>query len=93
MKKLEENGQNVHKFMASNGLVANQSKNIFVMLGNKKEEETRVKVGGTEIPQSRTTKLLGMNIDRDLKWKTHFNKLTGALDMRLFQMRRVTGKY
>jgi hypothetical protein len=54
LKKLEEDGQNVLKFMASNGLVPNPGKTVFMMLGNKKEEETMVKVGGKEIPQSRT---------------------------------------
>jgi hypothetical protein len=91
VEKLKEDGQNILKLMASNCLIANPSKTVLMMLGNRNEGEARVEVGGKEIPQSRTTKLLEMNIDRDLKWSTHFNKLEGALDLRLFQIRRVAG--
>ena len=89
LDKLKKDGQNVLKFMASNGLVANPSKTVFLLLGNKTDEEQDVMVGGKNIPQSKTTKLLGMHLDRDQKWNTHFTKLVGALGQRLFQVRRV----
>jgi flagellin-like hook-associated protein FlgL len=35
LEKLEEDVKNILKFMASNGLVANPSKTVFMMLGKK----------------------------------------------------------
>jgi hypothetical protein len=87
VEKMKEDGQNILKFMASNGLIANPSKTVFIILGNRKEGEERVKVG----KKNYTKKLPEMNIDRDLKCSTHFNKLVGALDLRLFQIRRAAG--
>ncbi len=37
MKKLEEEATNILEFMASNGLVANTTKTVFMMLNNKKK--------------------------------------------------------
>jgi hypothetical protein len=51
--------------MASNGLVANPSKTVFVIMGDKTIEETKLKVGENEIVQSRKSKLLDMNVDSD----------------------------
>ena len=36
MRKLEEDATNILEFMASNGLVANPTKTVFMMLNNKK---------------------------------------------------------
>ena len=40
MEKLEEDAKNILEFMASNGLLANPSKKVFMMLNNKKTTET-----------------------------------------------------
>ena len=37
------------------------------------EEKLKVKIGPTEIPQSEFAKLLGMEIDDNQKWNTHFH--------------------
>ncbi len=36
MVKLEEDSKNILQFMASNGLVANESKTVFMMINSKK---------------------------------------------------------
>jgi hypothetical protein len=79
VKKLEE-------FMASNGLVANPTKTVFMMLNNNKKENKRsrkITVGNHKIEESKSTKLLGMMIDNDHKWKRH---LLSALNQRLVVM-------
>ena len=90
--KLERDAKGIMEFMASNGLVANPQKTVFIFLGNKQEEPVSVKIGGTQIQQSTTAKLLGIEIDEEQKWKPQVNKLITALDRRLFYMRRVAGK-
>ena len=62
-----------------------------MIMGDNTSNEANVKIGEKTIMQSRTSKLLGMDMDSDQKWKTHFNGLVTALDRRLFQIRRVAG--
>jgi hypothetical protein len=77
--------------MALNGLVANPSKTVFMMIGEKEDANLKVKVGDTTITRSKTAKLLEMDID-DMKWKIHLQKLVVTLDRRLFQVRWMVGK-
>ncbi len=78
--------------MASNGLVANPTKIVFMMLNNNKKENKRsreITVGNHKIEESKSTKLLGMMIDNDHKWKRHFcgkGGLLSALNQRLVVM-------
>ena len=95
IKKLEEDAAEILKFMASNGLVANSSKTVFMMLNSKQTEEThprKIKVGKEEVTESDHAKVLGMAIDSNQKWKSHIygNKgLISSLNQRLFLIRRI----
>jgi hypothetical protein len=89
---LEEDAEKILQYMASNGLVANPEKTVFMLLGANQGVEARVKVGRAQILQSETAKLLGMEIDSDQKWKPQVEKLIKALDKRLFTLRRIMGK-
>jgi len=63
LRKLEEDATNILEFMASNGLVANPTKTVFMMLNNKRKENEgtrKITVGEHQIQESKTTKLLGM---------------------------------
>ena len=93
-QKLQEDAENVLQFMASNGLVANPSKTVFMILGDRsahgqKHMNETVKVGNEDIKASKKTKLLGIDIDNNQKWNTHIHRVVGALDRRLFQIRRM----
>jgi hypothetical protein len=77
--------------MTSNGQVASPSKTVFMVLGDKSNDNTIVKVGEIEIKKSKVTKLLGIDVDADQRWKTHFNRLIRYLDRRLFHIRRTAG--
>ena len=96
MRKLEEDATNILEFMASNGLVANPTKTVFMMLNNKKKENEgtrKITVGDHQIQESKSTKLLGMQIDNDQKWKSHFcgkGGLLSALNQRLFMVKRMS---
>jgi hypothetical protein len=95
IKKLEEDAENVLKFMASNGLVANPTKTVFMMLNSKNPSQTprKVRIGNSEVEESADSKLLGMVIGNDQKWKGHiFGKggLLSALNQRLFSIKRLS---
>ena len=59
--------------MASNGLVANASKTEFMILNDKeKNKEATIKVGNSTVTQTQTAKLLGITMDANQKWDSHF---------------------
>ena len=66
---MEEDAEEILKFMASNGLVANPSKTILIVMNKKEEEPMKVKVGETYVEQEHTTKLLGVQVDDEMGWK------------------------
>jgi hypothetical protein len=58
--KLEEDTEMVLKFMASNGLVANPSKTMLVILNSKQKASLKIKVGDSTVKQALTAKLLSV---------------------------------
>ena len=91
MKKLSIDAGNVLDFMASNGLVANASKTVFMVLntGSNNKEKNSIIVGECEVPQSSETKLLGMQVQDSMKWDKNTTEMVSALNSRLFQIRRI----
>ncbi len=73
LQKLQEDGEKVLQFIASNGLLANPSKTVLIVMGDNTIKDKGVKIDQTEIKHSKVTKLLGMDVDSDQKWKTHYN--------------------
>ena len=57
--------------MTSNGLVANPTKTVFMMLNCKSEStlNMKIRIGEMKIEESEYSKLLGMKIDKKLNWK------------------------
>ena len=89
---LEEDAINILKFMASNGLVANQTKTELLILNEKNKEESvlqKIRVGSTYIERTDSTKLLGIYINDKQDWTNHYKTLRNALNQRLFVIRRV----
>ena len=97
MKKLEADANCILNFMASNGLVANQAKTVFMILNEKRSSKTinprQIKVGDMWINQSVSSKLLGMEISDNQDWQDHFHGAKGllsSLNQRLFAIKRLT---
>ena len=70
---------NVLQFMASNGLVANQSKTEFLLLNERNTKEpplTEIMVGSTTITRTDHTKLLGIQIEESQEWNKHLKSTT-----------------
>ena len=61
--KLEHYAEEVLKFMASNGLVANPSKTTLMVLNHKTEAPLEIEIGGKTITQVASFKLLGVQIN------------------------------
>ena len=83
--------------MASNGLVANAKKTVFMVLNMTKSEcesglAKEIKVGNETVPRSVNTKLLGIIIDDKQKWKEQISDLTNQLNKRTFAIRRISNQ-
>ena len=97
LNHLEEDAANILSYMASNGLVANQAKTVFMVLNMKKQCDKQlaaegISVGGTTVKPDSHTKLLGMTIESNQGWNEHFkgpNGLINALNRRTFSIRRI----
>jgi hypothetical protein len=97
LKSLQDDADAIINFMALNGLVANQKKTLFMLLNNKNQtplsDPVSIRVGNTIIKQEKSTKLLGMTIEKNQCWKEHFfgkNGLISSLNKRLFMIKRVS---
>ena len=94
-EKMEADANEVLKFMASNGLIANPKKTALVFLNLKKEEAhipIKLKIGNDYVMQEKSAKLLGITFDENQKWQTHINEkggLISTLNQRLFMIRRL----
>ena len=92
VSKLEEDGEEILKFMASNGLVANPQKTTLLIMNNKEEGEVQVTVGNATVSQQKSSKLLGVQIDEDMNWNEHvYGKggLISSLNQRTHMIRRL----
>ena len=71
--------------MASNGLVANAAKTVFMILNLTKTEAENeiaksIEIDGTRVERSTETKLLGVSIDEKHNWKEHFSGTNGLVN-------------
>ena len=97
---LKEDSERILSYMASNGLVANAAKTVFMILNRTRAELVEEKfksliVDGAKIEASSHTKLLGVEIQDDHVWNEHFNGKNGlinALNKRTFNIRRIANQ-
>ena len=90
---MEIDAENVLRFMASNGLVANSSKTSFLLLNSKcSDYELKVKIGSDYVKRERSAVLLGIKFQDDLAWKSQIHGKGGvisSLNSRLYIIRRL----
>ena len=90
--------KNIEEYMVTNQLVINADKTHLLVMGSKKMDTARHRVelqaGEHIIYPSETEKLLGCNINQNLKWKTHVqageSSLTKQLTSRLNALQKVS---
>ena len=89
---MEEDADQVLRYMASNGLVANAKKTKFLLLNAKLDGEVKVKIGPEMVSRDSSATLLGIEFQDDLKWKTQiFGKggLISSLNSRMYIINRL----
>jgi hypothetical protein len=83
--KLEQDLQNVVKWMNENGMKLNVTKTQFIVLGNghnlTKIGQIQINIEGTTINSQDTFKSLGLTVDSRLTWVDHINKLSRNLHL------------
>ena len=100
LKNLQEDSESILRYMASNGLVANASKTVFMILNRtRKELESEnfksIEVDGAIIEASTSTNLLGITIQDNQGWSEHFKGRKGLinqLNKRTFAIRRIANQ-
>ena len=93
MRKMEEDADQVLRYMASNGLVANATKTSFLMLNHKRPaKELSLKIGEAKVVREKSATLLGLKYQDDQMWEEQiFGKggLLSALNSRMYIVRRL----
>ena len=94
ISRMEKDAENVLKYMASNGLIANPNKTSLLFLNQKSnvENQITIRIGNDVITQERSAKLLGMTFDQDQQWKSQIygkSGLVSSLNSRLFIIKRL----
>ena len=99
LKTLEGEANNILKFMASNYLVANPNKTVFLLNSKKREDidprnmengKAKIKIGDSWIEEEKDSKLLGLHIAQNLKSKTHVKKTIPELRKRTGLLKRLS---
>ena len=90
---MEIDAENVLRFMASNGLVANSNKTSFLLLNSKcTDYGFGVRIGTDFVKRESSATLLGIKFQDDLAWKSQiFGKggVISSLNSRLYIVRRL----
>ena len=84
----------VLEFMATNKLIANETKTEFVILRPNPlkydmDRPEAVRVGDAMVKETPTVKLLGLFIDHDMKWNTQLQHLKKTMTNRIGLLRRL----
>ena len=72
-----------------NSLKANPGKFQFMVLGKKEDDSFVLNLGNNKIETSTEVTLLGVKIDKQLKFKTHIEKLCRKAAYKLHALRRI----
>ena len=56
------------------------------------KELNEITIGEDKVERSESTKLLGVTLDADQKWSSHFNSLISSLNKRTFMIRRISNQ-
>ena len=86
---IEHDLQILSDWFKANKLTLNLNKSSFILFGLDTIDSMEIRLGDTTIPQVDTTKFLGIWIDRDLKWLTHFQKINLKIQNNIMLLNRL----
>ena len=77
--------------MAINKLACNDDKTHILVIkhGQNNNDNLTFRIGGFEIKETTSEKLLGAWIKNDLSWSSHIKKIGDELTYRLYKLRRI----
>ena len=85
---LEKAASRLLEYMQASGLAANPEKTHFTVFNKKCQDP--ISIAGSEIPESKTEKLVGFHISKDMSWKPHIQALESDLRSRIGILRRLS---
>ena len=88
-RNLETDLNNVLAWFNINSLKANPGKFQFMVLGTKEDDSFILNIGKNKIESSTKVTLLGVKIDKQLKFKSHIEELCRKAAYKLHALRRI----
>ena len=76
---IENDLSNLDDWFKANKLTLNVGKSVHMTFGKKKNVDTSIKLGNTELPRGESVKFLGMWLDQKLTWDEHLSKLKSRM--------------
>ena len=89
LRNLETDLNNVLAWFNMNALKANPGKFQFMVPGKKEDDSFVLNLGNNKIESSTEVTLLGVKIDKQLKFKTHIEELCRKAAYKLHALRRI----
>lgn len=78
-RDIEVTLKNLNNWFTSNNLLLNINKTKLLVFGPRREQELGIKLGKDEIESTESLSFLGVNLDRQLDWRTHVSLLAGSM--------------
>ena len=82
----------ISKWLSKNRLVLNYQKSNYILMGNPRESSVNVikpMINNNLLNRVFSTKILGIEVDHNLKFDSHFNKLCNQLNSRICLMSKL----
>ena len=76
---IENDLSNLDDWFRANKLTLNVGKSVHMVFSKKKNVDTCIKLGDTELPKVEIIKFLGMWLDQNLTWDEHLSKLKSRI--------------
>ena len=76
---IENDLSNLDDWFKANKLTLNVGKSVHMIFCKKKNVDTSIKLGNTELPRVESVKFLGMWLDQNLTWDEHLSKLKSRM--------------
>lgn len=91
---LNKDLDNISKWLSANKLTLNMTKTEFMLIGSRQKLNSLVatpvlEINGDRIKQVTSTKSLGINIDNNLSWNEHINKLAKKIASGIGALKRI----
>jgi hypothetical protein len=88
-EKLKEDCVNAMKWFELNSMKANASKFQLMFLDRQNTLNSSITVGGSDIKATKSVNVLGVELDENLKFKTHIDEICGQAGKQINALKRI----